>query len=517
MNTIKKTFSIGIIFSIFWTLGLWLVTAWESLDNYVKNNIDYISTSSLPLRLRKPYPSKNKKIYLVFGTTMALSPQNYNDASLIKYISQSPSNFLGVFQGDNLVYIIDLSKSKYSKTCLPVSDKKNKLISSLYNIKKYPKAITVLLGDPTSIQVPECYQNENFYIVPKTTLAATDAYQTYKYSQQISDNILNHPLSNQDSLLKNLYNLVLEFTSYDYETLKKYGNGTSPTDMTPWLGSSVFLKNKVVCDGYVKAFYRLIKYFGLGNPIREVGKLQTPDAQNLGQRELLHSRIKLNGRYFDPTFDDMQDKNSSLYFNLPRSCFVINHYKQWREKLDTTSQRLAYITNHYWELLNECPQIVIKTTANDGTLTQIIQHHLNQGYSPSLISPILCKEFNICLQTSEPQKFVETLKKYTLTISSWKKQHKISFKSLSLPSSTNVSHPLGPSQAQQNTSQYQLSLKQKLQINMILSDYFKKLPASEKDITKKRLKNILESYNLKNLSPQKRAIIDYILEILPSL
>jgi len=86
-----------------------------------------------------------------------------------------------------------------------------------------------------------------------------------------------------------------------------------------------------------------------------------------------------------------------------------------------------------------------------------------------------------------------------------------------LPSSTNVSRPLGPSQAQQNTSQYQLSLKQKLQINMILSDYFKKLPASEKDITKKRLKNILESYNLKNLSPQKRAIIDYILEILPSL
>ncbi len=517
MNTIKKIFWITTLFLISISLSSGFASAWESLDNYVKGNLDYINTSSLPLKLREPYSSKNKKIYLIFGTTMALSPQSYSDSNLIRYISQNPSNFLGVFKNDTLAYIIDLSQSKYNKTCLPLEGKKEKLISSLYNIRKYPKTLTVLLGNSTNNQLPECYQNENFYIVPKTTLAATDAYQAYKYSSQILTNILNYPLNNNESLLKNLYNLVLDFTSYDYETLKKYGNWTSPKDMRPWLGTSVFLKNKVVCDGYVKAFYSLIKYFGLGNPIREVWKLQTPDAQSLGQAELLHSRIKLNWRYFDPTFDDMQDKNSSLYFDLSKTCFVINHYKEWREKLDTTSQRLKYITNNYWKLLNECPTILIKTTANDGTLAQLIQYHLNQGYSPNLISPFLCKEFNICINDSNPQKFVETLKKYTLTIFSWKTQHQISFKNLSLPTSSVASHPLSPSQTTQNTSAYQLSIKQKLKINIVLSNYFKKLPAYKKQTTKNRLKNLLELYKQKDLSPQKKAIIDYILEILPTL
>ena len=189
MNTIKKKLLLSSAFLLLNALTSNFAYAGEKLDKYIKQNIDYITTSSLPLKLRKPYSSNNKKIYIIFGTTMALSPQSYDDDSLIRYISKNPSNFLGIFKDNSLAYIIDLSHSQYSKECLSIQNKREKLISSVYNIKKYPKSITVLLGESANNQIPECYQTKTFYLVPKTTLAATDAYQTYKYYQKILNNI----------------------------------------------------------------------------------------------------------------------------------------------------------------------------------------------------------------------------------------------------------------------------------------------------------------------------------------
>ena len=506
MNTIKKLsfLTIGVVLSL-------NLSQAQTLQNYVYQNLDYITAQSLPLKLRKGYQSNHYKNYIILGTTYALDTSTNSEDSLIRYISSNPSNFLWVIKDSKVSFLIDINKSRSNvDVCYNLTPTQSKLIGSIFNIQKFAKNNTILLGKTSS---KSCYQDSVFYYIPKTSLSFKDSYLAFSNSDKIIAKIKNHETNTDQSLLKNLYMLVLKSTSYDYETLKQYGNGVAPTNLTPWLGSSVLLNQKVVCDGYVKAFYMLIKYFGIGNPIREIGKLQTPDAQSLGQTELLHSRIRIGNKYYDPTFDDLQDQNDNpIYFGVNQTCFIINHYKDGWPKLDNSKQRIDYIKQHYFELTDQCPQITIRAAMNDLTIKELVQFSL-QVDDLAKTQDLLCQNFKICIDAKDKESFVQKLRSYSLSINKGDKTSTISFEDIKIVPQ-NPQRTFAPSPKVQTTYTYNLSLKEKFKIRLILNKYLKK-HSDKADLIKQKLKQKINEYlQKKQLKPKTKAILEYILEVI---
>ena len=129
-------------------------------------------------------------------------------------------------------------------------------------------------------------------------------------------------LKSEEEKIKSIYNYILSNTEYtkkiDFNDAKIFS----------WI--ETFNNNAWVCEWYVKLMTYMLLFSWINKS--EVIRWYVIDAQdfpNIG-----HAWIKINWRYYDPTFDDpiwgLSDKEIGeyKYFNLPEDLFYVNRFNE---------------------------------------------------------------------------------------------------------------------------------------------------------------------------------------------
>ena len=346
----------------FFLMVLWLVFA----------NADQLVLPSGPT-IRQVYTSESWKKYVFISEYEVVVPSGETEYQNLKNENQWNTN-LGLVIWNQKYIIKDFS----SPVCRSILKTQAKAILAHPDVKNLDNTKIIW-----TLPSKDCINYEW-----KTYLINAD-YNDIDYITQNYDIIINQvktiwvrsvepPLSK----LRKIYSYVTKKSSYSYETI--YTNNF--TDFSPWKVSSFFQWKKIVCDAYVKSIMLIANLYNLKLE-RELGRTQPLDAWNVPAQNQYHVWLSYNWKYFDPTFDDSWNKETTYYFNQTKTCFQLNHYQIWDILFETTSQRYDYIVKNENHLLAQCPGILKITLVNDDNLQKFLVQKIKSSGIES-IKPI---------------------------------------------------------------------------------------------------------------------------------
>ncbi|MEF2175217.1 MAG: hypothetical protein V3575_01990 [Candidatus Absconditabacteria bacterium] len=399
-------------------IGANCIAQGKSIRETIIDNHEYFELQENNyIRLKEYKTNYGKKVYIVGGINYydVSNFDTYNNIFNSGVLQVQDSFFVLTSDGKNQG--ISKSNNYFNKNqCL-------ELDKDTYNLLK--NHIEALILPAESVygivdgEIP-CYKYGSNLIFSSNSMYDDDLYYFVKNSSSISNEIKSIPIKsvynqNKLDLLYSVYKYILSSTDYNYKVLE---NLSAYSDIYyPWYASSVFQKYKVVCDGYVRAFMLILNFNGI-NAQRIVGEIQPIDNTELNAQGLLHSWLKVDDYYYDPTFDDSDGKESFDYFHKPKECFNLNHYTTGWILFETYDKRYNYIKNNGRFLIENCIEILRNSLYNDDKLVSFIRYSL-ENYSLEINKKLVCSIFDECSNSfNTNQEIVDKISKYILTYNS---------------------------------------------------------------------------------------------------
>lgn len=411
---IKKIAAI-VIFFIF--IG-WFIYA-QSLSDKLYEDYEVIQINSPWMNNDQTYSSQNNNTYyFLWAITYYQVTDTDTLWALVKWgylkkwdiiIKNSSQQYFGISKSKNR-FPID--------QCSSVNSEVLKMIQLHTDAKTLLNAGSQLYG---SVNWTRCYYNWTTVILPMNNFAHVDFdYFISNQSKVLSE--INQIQSNKEGnsqldLLKSLYVYLVNKTDYDYNALQNINLPTS--DYSPRRISSVLRGVKVLCDWYTKTFVFFARMMWV-DAKRIVWKLQPLEKSSINVAWVLHSWAEVNGKYYDPTFDDSDGSYSMDYFAKPQQCFNLNHYSDGWTLLSTESQRYEFIKQNQKILMQECPELLKQSLMADGYIVDFIKTAL-RTYNVEQNKVFLCTMFEPCTMTNVTtnQELLDIIKKYKFTLTVW--------------------------------------------------------------------------------------------------
>lgn len=507
-------------------LGLWLImyfvnfTYWQNVrDTITKNNEYFYLQDSTYLRLKEYKTNLGNKVYIVWGISYYdIKDENFYNTIFKNWILTKQDSFFVLTKEWQNQWISKSDNLFNSNLCLTINYDTYKLLTNHIEALVIPKWFVYWIID---WELP-CYSYWNNLVFSSNSMYDEDLYYFVKNSTAISKEIKSIPITikynqNKLDLLYSVYKYILSSTDYNYEALNNLNSYKHI--YYPWHASSVFQKYKVVCDWYIRAFMFILNFNWVKSE-RIVWRIQPIDNNELNSQDLLHSWLKVDTHYYDPTFDDSDWKISFDYFHKPLECFNLNHYTTWWTLFDTYDKRYNYIKNNWRFLIENCIEILRSSLYNDDKLVLFIKYSL-ENYSLDTNKKLMCSLFEECSNNFKSnQELVDKISNYLLTYSSalWIKKYNLKEELKNFK----VNTPIIPNKDNNTTSAvlskpqiqtYQLTNNDKL----FIDTFFQKIEGkvskyqSDKKLTYyKNLSSKLEVIINKKISAKNKALLNYL-------
>ncbi len=396
---------------IFWSC----ITTANQLENKIKEDYEYINIYD-EIYSNNEYTSNFNNTYFFFGGLRFFEIKEKIEIQQIKeQLDLSKQDIFFLLKWDEKLLVQkEENKIELSNSCTTINDFQDEIFSAYENsflIPNHSDKFFVWQWEPT------CYLHKDNLYLPNNNFAQIDMdffVNNYEKVKESIDKISKEYKKNNENKKKLIYKYIIDNTDYDYDILDQLDD--LPSDMDPWRVSSFFQWKNLVCDGYVKTFLLISRLLGIEWE-RIVWQVQPTSQTDVRLEDYLHSWIKINWKYYDPTFDDWQMLNNDQYFGVWQTCLNLTHYKErtgWYLFKDF-DDRFDYISNNTSHLIENCPWILYESLSQGSDLIEFVNYYINNYNDLEKISNFLCEYLNICdLPTSNKEKLVKELWNYKI-------------------------------------------------------------------------------------------------------
>lgn len=367
----------------------WYTYAQDFFD-YIKTNYEYIQLQD-QIFSNEPYVSnKDNTYYFLWSVSLYEISDFQSYYNINRFLGFDSNTFFVKIENEDKFYVLQKKENiADSWNCENLDNIPNEFLSNHTDLIKIDNDNTVLLWKNKTDKT--CFSKDWVVFLPKNDFVDYDIQYFRENYSQINDVIdkINSKISpdNQnDDTIKLIYDYIIENTSYNYDVVEDLNN--LPNDMYPWRIWWFFDWLNVVCDWYVKVFVFLAGIMWL-EAERVVGEVQPIVKNELDLEEYLHSWIKIEDKYYDPTFDDTENPNWYNYFWKSKKCFNINHYKDWWINFSNYDERFEYLKNNADYIISNCPWILVSALVNDWNLNKFLTYVVKEK-SSNKIEKIFC-------------------------------------------------------------------------------------------------------------------------------
>ncbi len=404
------------IFFLFLFLSCWIQIAFaDSLVETVKQQVEYIESDN-ELFHSMEYVSNRWNSYYFFGDYYYKTISTLQDIKVGYIEPWLVNNYLFSIQWNKII-AIDKTKKTDISPCKTMNTKQLQHIAAYpwtIKVNNYQNSIIWTKIDPNI----SCFINSSVLYFSNNIKSALDLKYLYSNTEKVESIVKKIPVwDTKSTILKNIYHFVTNTSSYDDDALQTLASQKSNNnwgDYSPFRLESFFEGKKIVCDGYSSTTAFLNTYLGIPSTV-VVWNIQPIENTNTAIEWIGHSWVKVWNSFYDPTFDDSNDKNTTYYFQKDKTCFNLDHYMSWRISINTPSERILYIKNNFTHLLSKCPDIMKNTLLKDQSLVDIIKYSL-QNYSFAINKNFLCKISDMCsISAKSNSELINILKNITIT------------------------------------------------------------------------------------------------------